>query len=443
MPRRAFFLITFSLILLALLLGDRSLKRGPILGYSPSDADWVAVSDDFGMWWGNVSAMNERSGFFPNGPVNDWALLIRKTLGIRPTPARWNFWLGKQFVASGNEHGTGVCLRPGLLLRIARVFASSDDAIGHYGEHAYFWKEDFLFVSTSTSFIEALSEQSLDPVPFVKEDNAIKIQRYGDRPWELHLTARSDLPVSGWIAHEAVDLQTLDRVVLPWTDASLVGLSVSHGSLLRDIVTNSVEFLPYGELLAPLLDEVNEALGGINDEGPCSLLLLGMDFSESLAVPELGFFSPIPAVKGLAPTGSIPFVWQDRDGWLMPWMGEKVAFAVSTHEDYVHLYTRESLMANVSPDVAFIRQTTAHVALQVNWQRLMPVVRRVVADAAALELIPRMNAEDVESRLLPYLEVGPELGEAVLRGQQESERITFSGYLSISPLETQMAEGNS
>ena len=101
---------------------DRHLKRAdrPI-GFHPADAACVAVSADFPSFCARLAASDAAERFMSETPrpFEAFELAVRKATGVRPTPLRWSVWLGPRLVWSRWNHTQGICVHPGLLLRLA------------------------------------------------------------------------------------------------------------------------------------------------------------------------------------------------------------------------------------------------------------------------------------------------------------------------------------
>lgn len=151
---------------------DLRLKTaGGAPGYVPADARWVAYAPRLDRLWDYATC----SGAFGAAPeavladnpacrfLKEWPrpygameLAIRKSTGIRPTPARWGLWMGKGLLAFGTGDGVGFCTRPGLLLRAAHFFnRNAENEIFRYGPYAYAWRDGCCIFSTSPKVVAA------------------------------------------------------------------------------------------------------------------------------------------------------------------------------------------------------------------------------------------------------------------------------------------------
>lgn len=438
MRRRAAFIIALLLIASAIYLSDRAMKQGPVLGYQVADAEWVLVADDLGGWWKSIAEVEVVSSLIPNmgNPVAGFALAARKAIGIRPTPGRWNLWLGHQFVVSKNEHGAGLCLRPGILFRGIHLLGSA--LRRDTSPEPYFYRDGYLIVSRSREFIDSLSNDTLEKVEFLHDPLALEFRAEGEEPWALRAEAREGVPLSGWLTYTAGDVGPELEVLLPWSETSPISVAASKGHMLRTI---SEDLLPDGSaehFLTRFLDAIQDELGEgwMQGDLPTGLMLLDVDLSEALPVPELmmvtvrdDLSSPI-----IAPAASIPYEWEQQPGWVLPWMGEKASLATLQQNNLQRVYSQERLLRAPTPHLE--KGGVGHLALRARWNRVLPLARKILYEAAKRELVPRMNASDVERNIFPFLENDEAFGELRVVATLSGRELQFSGHLNVLPGES-------
>jgi len=151
---------------------DLRLKTaGGAPGYVPPDARWVAYAPRLDRLW-DYATCSGAFGAAPEGVLADnptcrflkeWPrpygameLAIRKSTGIRPTPARWRLWMGQGLLTFGTGDGVGFCARPGLLLRAAHLLnRNGENGVFRYGPYFYAWRDGCCIFSTSPAVVAA------------------------------------------------------------------------------------------------------------------------------------------------------------------------------------------------------------------------------------------------------------------------------------------------
>ena len=132
-------------------------------------------------------------------PFEAFELAVRKATGVRPTPLRWDVWMGPRFVWSRWNGTQGMCAHPGLLLRAVHAWRSlwgaRPDAEGVYacaGQY-YAWRDGFLLVSPSPEYVKAALDSPLVDQLHEGNDTSLLVQ-WNDGDLRVH---RTGLPVEG------------------------------------------------------------------------------------------------------------------------------------------------------------------------------------------------------------------------------------------------------
>ncbi|HIJ73937.1 MAG TPA: hypothetical protein HPP83_07535, partial [Candidatus Hydrogenedentes bacterium] len=118
--------MTLALVVVACLVSvhfDLSLKSSSAEGFCPADAKLVVAASDFAAFWEKAVHCDVGRQATARPPIQFRRLevAIRNAAGIRPTPVRWRLWLGNRLLAATGETGSGLCVRPGLLLRAVHL----------------------------------------------------------------------------------------------------------------------------------------------------------------------------------------------------------------------------------------------------------------------------------------------------------------------------------
>ena len=186
---------------------DGAQKRTNLPGFCPADAEFTVSAVDFGYAWEQIQSLEEYEGYQAEiaTPFGWIEYYIHSATGIRPTAARWSLWMGEQLLAGKSSDGIGLCVHPGLLMRIASRLArlsgeSTDNPdVFHWGAFYFAWREGFLIVSESRAYVEAsLVSPMPEPATGVSRDE-VCIGAYGARSAIVRVYARSGLPLDGWV----------------------------------------------------------------------------------------------------------------------------------------------------------------------------------------------------------------------------------------------------
>lgn len=221
----------------------RVAAAGPFPAFIPHDAYVTLAASDFPAFW---RAM-ERTGTWHTAvdagvnPAYRAELHLRETTGVRPTASRWHNWLGPRLAWAKSPDGTGLCARPGLLLRAAaRVHGwwteqDAEGQVARYGPYHFAWRDGALIVSASTAFVEAaLAAPPREGLAASPDRHRITLRTQFPAEATLELAATNGLPVSGVAAiplGERVGPLTLPTA---WPDSAAVHLTAATPVALRE-----------------------------------------------------------------------------------------------------------------------------------------------------------------------------------------------------------------
>ena len=443
-------------LLAALAAVDARLKTGGGGGYCPEEAVWILAAEDFPSFWKGFVESNTVRAFNEQAP--DWLgrfqLATRKLTGIRPTPTRWRVWLGNTFLAAGCAEGVGLCVRPGILLRVVHAFrevfqgVEATEGVFAFGPLSYAWREQFFIVSDAPGYVRAcLSAQA----PALEESHApdeIRLCSTGHCRGFLRIRGEDELPVAGWInmntAHRARPL-TLPNA---WPDDPIAAITASRWTDMRAVAAWALDFCHSQGIREEIrgmweavlhqweLDSLPKDWDAAVDE--CSLAITALDTDETLPVPEVAAVmrtrdlaeGPHPLQALVADRDALPYEWGDTAGWIAPWLSEKLAPCLACSGRDWLVTSQEPVMARLVGRLGQGAPVEADIALRIDWQRLADCGQRLVRSAAELELIPRMNPRDAEQKVIPYLQGIGQAGALFLKGTCVEGRLSFEGYLA-------------
>ena len=462
--RRAFIV---AAILFAILAGlDAWLKATPDPGYCPENAFCTLAADDFPSFYAALWSCDLSEAVSPeiHGPLADVSRGIRLGTGIRPTPIRWRVWLGSKFVAAYSEDGSGICVHPGLLLRLADVYrrvvqrVPEEEGVRRFGSLFYGWRDGFVVVSASRSYVQS---SLAAPAPVLEPSRGRDEMRitWPGSEGVLRIRARDGLPAEGWFRGSLTQRTSPLTLAGAWPRPPLFAISASRWTDLKTLIVeagNALQFAARGILDEETRGQVFAAgtqLAGYTSAqfrsdrlakgwdlsaDECAAALWDLDTDETTPVPELAFvfrgegpaFGAHPLDKALPREDAIPHEWEGRPGIVIPWLGEKLMLCLAGRDRDWLLTTREPLMAELIGAQAAGPPIYADAALTLDWSKAGRCAATLVQKASDLELIPRMNRKDVEREWMPYVRAATRLGSLHLYGTARDGRVVFKGLLA-------------
>ena len=442
---------------------DRTIKTPGVLGYFPDDARWVASSRDFPAFWAGLNDSDVRTRLPEEAalPLYELGLRVRKWTGVRPTPGRWRLWLGPYVVSSWSpDHGTGVSLRPGLLLRMAAgVFGlgQSDEHPVVYRRGLYYgWRDGYLVLSQRSEYVEAALAQN---ARFLRaeavSDGHLRLRSRANPQWSLSVTGADGLPAQGWIERSFVTDGPPLTLTHAWPSGPLMIVSGRDAHDTVEWVRQVLDQVPAAEIFNPGLRDVEAQLPPEwQEEHEFSLALTDIDLSQPLAVPVVALVQRVPGNAVLPqPTAPFkPFAWplpprtngaganganassrlgpEMAEGWLHPVLGPKYTLSVAVAGDDRYFTSRESAMSHYVGRLGPGVKLPADLTFFVDWDRFLPVYEALLVRAATYELLPRSSLEDVENIYLPYTAFLRNFGRLYLEGVAQDSRTLLNGFLA-------------
>jgi hypothetical protein len=455
-------------ILLVGLIGiDAALKSSSSEGYCPQDARWVAVAESFPAFYRGLRKSDAWKGAMAElrSQLAGLELSMRKVSGIRPTPLRCWVWLGNHFVAAGSAEGVGLCVHPGLLVRLihaGRVAvreAPEEEGIYTLGSLFYGWRNGFLIVSASRAYVAACLAAAEVPFDSSEGHDDLRFLSCAGLQACLHIRAGNGLPVSGWIEGKVTHRSSALSLAEAWPEPPLVSVTATKWADVSMVVGWAWSAMqcprscwlvdetgPFGTRAAKaVVDWVRgtwpfDALPKGWDDGvdECALAVTDVDVESVTPVPQVALVlrSVLPRYVGhplerLASAAErIPYEWNNCPGWMVPWAGEKLALCFSSCDRDWFLTTRESTMAEVAGRLKEASPVEADVTVCINWEKLAARAGVLMRKAGELELIPGMNSRDVERDVMPWVRALGCMGHLRLDGTCESDRVVFQGILA-------------
>ncbi len=452
--RRWYPFLAALLLLGAALWGDSRLKTSSIDGYCPENAEWVLAAEDGPAFWRDV-AQSAEWGYFRDalkGRLANAELAVYHLAGVRPTLARWDFWMGRRLLIAGAGGVKGFCVRPGVLLRAAHFVRArmlgteSQDGIWAYRSFFYRWHEGFLIVSSSRDYVSApLCEPVVEPS---RSPNELRGHWRGHRDGFVSLAMSPAPSVSGWIRMKLTQRDAPLTLTEAWPETPMISLNVSRWEdlrafyLLLDDALGDTAGWQECERVAGLFWERwrggDLASDWDEDIAESGFALLDIDTSETLPIPVLAaVFRATHAAGGthpweplLAGVDGLRFEWEGEPGVVAPLIGEKAALCVGRYGYDWFVASQEPVMALCVGGMRDAAPLDADASLRLSWLKAASVAADLLGEAARLELIRGEDSQSIDADLLPIVEAAGRLGALALQGRREGERLVFEGQLA-------------
>ncbi len=412
-----------------LYLLDARMKSSDLAGFAPKDSTLVVSSADAPRVWRNLESSDTYARVMEAAPQLLPGLVLegRKASGIRWTPARWSTWFGERLVVARYQEQTGVCVRPGVLLRVAHFFLGLSGA-GDGGEGLYrvggavlAWRDGFLIASASPAYVRAALSETSQRINLPGDSSSVFFDWRGEPACLLTLRAGETLSVQGWVDFDLAARDAPLTMVGTWPEEPLLEVAGSSAEELIDLVAALVPEYPGSELVRQAFEELDDELPARWAEGTneFSLALISVDTSEFLAVPEIAIAlrgeSLLPLLR--PPPDSIRYEWSGVTGWFQPWLGEKMSVCAASTPDLRFFTSQEPAMARYIGRLQEGRATESDLVVSFDLQHFSSIAKTLVRRAAEHQLLPRQNLDDVEEGAVPMLDAIAQLGRLRLEAR--------------------------
>ncbi|MDZ4860356.1 MAG: hypothetical protein SGI88_15370, partial [Candidatus Hydrogenedentes bacterium] len=215
---------------------SRVINAAPLRGFYPASTSYVLSSWDFPRAWRSLlrnDAVIRMRKDWPR-PYAPLELAARKKTGIRPTPSRWQLWMGKRIVFAESDEGFGITAYPGSLLRWAdwvRNFAGAkpgNDGILQLGDTYYAWREGYLIASPARAYVVAAITTTDAPSPNSDNTALLTVQWMGQHPGFFHLRPGAGLPITGEVEFDARDGQRPLTLPQAWPKTPIASVTTRN-----------------------------------------------------------------------------------------------------------------------------------------------------------------------------------------------------------------------
>ena len=451
---------------------DRQMKYAPHEGYYPEGATSLLYFPAFPVFWGAFQESHAGSLIYRklSGVYNDIELAVRFATGIRPTPARWQLWLGSQVLLAQHEDAWGACFHPGLLMhwatRLHQWVAEVDDATGitRFGDFHYVRLDNFLLVSTEPGYLRATLEAPRTAETNIVALDSLAFQRLTDEEeLNLELQASQDLFLRGYLRaeHFTGERRPIATLSLPeaeaapiitlgsadWEDVRVV-LDQLTTPLLKAIAPEeSPDWMLLRDFLHPLTDHIGHTIVQALEAGaksPVYWMLAEIDTTAPVPLPvgallqesaasigEESLLQQLSMSLDALPLEGIPYYWGNYEGLQYPFWGEKLTLCLAEDSNFTYLTSQEPMMHALIGNTAPDRRLRGNMLLALNWTALGATLHEHRRQQPALWPGDAGAAPwGATQRLETYLDILEELGALELVGETSDGMLTFHGYLA-------------
>jgi hypothetical protein len=128
---------------------------------------------------------------------------------------------------------------------------------------------------------------------------------------------------------------------------------------------------------------------------------------------------------------TIPYEWNGLQGSMTPLLGQNLSLYVCSSDTDRLVSNSEVTMAGLAGRLALgpAENGDIDLAIAVDWKKLSASLDEMAAIAGELQLLPRMNIDDVRHTIQPKLKGLSELGMMSLTGRVEQGQLVFSGHV--------------
>ncbi len=446
----------FAILALTALV-DTRLKTSDRYGYAPADTDWLAASDDFGQFWAGIEQSDTMAILMETGPhpLAGLSATFRRAVGIRPTPGRWNVWLGPRLVAWQRGDERGFCVRPGVLVRAAHLLHLStrttiqDTRVYRHRELFYTWRDGFVVAATSPADLATAAEVTTARIGRAGHPRELRFTAHIPEEVRLHFQGADGLPVSGSLRLALSGGRS--RLVTPaaWPVPPVCLLAAGDGRNLAALLRaagRKAASLPAMERPARFANALVRHWGTPSFEALASIV--PGEQCIGIADFDLSVFPPLPIVawlmrpehspEGLHPWAAllppdlaVPFEWEHRPGLIVPWFSEKASLHLGQTEALWVATTQEPLMADFATAVTPSLPVEADAMFVLDWGKAAHAAQALLLQLEELELLrpvdrpfPGSGHAQIAGRL-------QHLGRVEITGLIVENRLEFAGHLAV------------
>lgn len=454
---------------------DASLKAGGVPRLAPPDAAWILSSPDLPGFWVDVQKQSPGKALQEHYPQGKAALALRARLltGIRPTPGRWDFWLGQPTVLSGGDGHWCLVTRPGVAARAAVLIGGLLGSPGTFRGMHYQWRDGLLALSDSAEWAVELRETPAPP-PDIETDCAGASSGYltfsggWARATVVNYDSGSDLVLDGTVnlsdlsdrsdkSDKSDQPETAATVpLLEWPETPAVTFCAADAAACREafaLLWRGVDALlgdsPLRGVLAAVGARWGGSLPGLAAETPAqgagvpfaAMALYGLHWDGAAPLPEaVGVWRCLfPSYDSLQRSLQDParrvMEWEGAEGLLLPLLGGALSLCMMPADGGVTLAAGNGpLMARLAASPPVWRGSApGECRLRVEGPALAALLRESFSHAAEEGWLPGITPRELERTVLPLLRALEDTGRLELTANRTAAGLSWRGGLSGIP----------
>ncbi len=461
------FLLVAGMVLFVRL--DASLKTGGVPRLAPPDAAWVLSTPDLPGFWRGMGGHFVGRAFRENYPQGEAALALRTRLlmGIRPTPLRWNLWMGRPAVLSGRGDTWCLVTRPGVAARVAILAGGMVEDAGRFrGMHCQ-WRDGLLVLSNDAEWATELRETPAPP-PEIETECAgassgyltfsggwarlsvLLCDSYNDLVLDgaMHLSDRSDMSDPSDKPETSATVPLLEfpgRPALTFC-ASDAEAFRETASLAQRALETLLADSPLRGVVAAVGARWGASLPGLAAKTPpeeagvpfAAMALYGLHSDGAAPLPEAagvwrGLFPSYDSLqRSLMDPARRIREWEGTEGLLLPLLGDALSLCLMPADGGATLAAGNGgLMARLAASPpAWRGAAPGECWLRVEGPALAALLRETCAHAAEEGWLPDTTPRELERTVLPLLRVLEDTGRLELTANRTADGLSWQGGLA-------------
>jgi len=447
---------------------DAALKAGGVLRLAPPDAAWVASSPDAPGFWVDFQYETPGEAFQKHYPQGQAALALRARLltGIRPTPGRWDFWLGSPAVLSGADGHWCLVTRPGIAARAATTLNGLLGNAGRFrGMHCQ-WRDGLLVLSNDAEWAAELRETPAPPPEIETELSTSSVFLTFPKGWARATVVRGDsgslLTLDGTVnlpdrsdksdpSGQPKTAATVPR--LEWPDKPALTFCAADAAACREVFAllwrggdSLLGDSPLRDALAAAGARWGASLPGLSATKPpedagvpfAAMALYGLHWDGAAPLPEAagawrGLFPSYDSLqRSLVDPARRIMEWEGAEGLLLPLLGDALSLCLMPADAGAALAASNTpLMARLAASPpAWRGAAPGECWLRVEGPALAALLRESFSHAAAEGWLPGTTPRELDRTVLPLLRVLEEAGRMELTAVRTADGLSWQGGLA-------------
>ena len=446
---RGWLLLVIALLLFSLLVYlDTHMKKAPHAGYIPANHNTLLYANDLSYFWTRTQK-TDFSKILNNTlskEIHTLQATIRIQTGIRPTPERWELYLGPSTLIAESDGQWGLCARPGLILRslhlVRSIFINDVDGLYSMGPYIYTWHDQFLLCSTDPDWILAARDNP-KPTQFKEIPATDTLHIALNNGPKITLSARDGLPIDGhWNTKLPATPTTQNHIpVSTVTNKALISALTNDWPLTLFLFNAALDQLPqplqnhYATHFqeSPLAQRlhINKLL---QNAPPGMWSLTGLDLQHATPIPQVAWnFRKDTAQHPFNPiTGTctaLPATWSTYPGQRIPLLGQAFTLCLAESPTAWLATSNEALMATLANQPTLFTLQDTLLNLHIDWNQLSHSFIPLYQYATRQGYFPEIEERALQAQWTPWLKFMNDIGHSQLAFTRTPKGLRFSGTI--------------